>query len=336
MSVQLSTAWMDLVVRRTTHRLDNDEETNTEVVCQWDGQDVTLLHDHSPGTEVDKAYITSLKIGNRISVRGKMTITPYLNQHKNAAMRVSLLVHKVKTMIEQTNEPNSDETSSDEPGSDEPGSNRVSNDESGSNKFSSSEPNSDGLSSADSNGSGHEDHEEEVDLRPSKKRARTLATGNSPQRRSRDTGGPHDHDSYSDCQEDTDSDSGHVEHGNLSLVKYAEEHEVIGPRIPGAGLAGSTPRAYEDSFNAEQLGLQACDFVFNGRGQSMMCGVPLQQINGNEFVYSFNQGFSDGSRREICVATRMAAHESVDTLIVYENIFGPIDSGVTALGRVLK
>ncbi|KAF9177632.1 hypothetical protein BGZ51_008509 [Haplosporangium sp. Z 767] len=182
MSVQLSTAWMTLVIQRTTHQLDNDEGTNTDVVCQWDGQDMTLVHDHSPGTKVDKASITSLEVGNRISVRDKITITPYLNQHKNAAMRVSLLVHEAKTMLEQTDELGSDESSSDEPSSDESNSNGSNSNKPTSNKPSSSGPNSDGFSSVDPSGSGQEDHEEEIDPRPLKKRARTLVIGNSPQR----------------------------------------------------------------------------------------------------------------------------------------------------------
>lgn len=68
----------------------------------------------------------------------------------------------------------------------------------------------------------------------------------------------------------------------------------------------------------------------------LMFRQPIRRITDPNIVYSFIQRSCDGSMREICVATRMAAQEGIDTLIAYENISGPRGSGSRLMGRVLR
>lgn len=73
----------------------------------------------------------------------------------------------------------------------------------------------------------------------------------------------------------------------LSLVQHLGDREVLARRKPRVGMAGSVPRAYVPSFNAEEGGLQVQDVEFNGRGQPLIYREPVRRINDPNIGYSF-------------------------------------------------
>ena len=95
MSFQTSTAWLAVVVHKTVRQLNDDGGVDIGVICQWNGQDVTLLIDSSPETDIDRSILACLDVGDRFSVKGRMSVTPILD-NGNVALRVSLVIQELK------------------------------------------------------------------------------------------------------------------------------------------------------------------------------------------------------------------------------------------------
>lgn len=96
------------MVHKTMHRLAKDSGIGTGVICQWDEQDVALMHDASSGTKIDRAYLSHLEVGDRILVRGKTTVTLLLDENNNLDTHLSLLVHKTKAVLKRTADSSND------------------------------------------------------------------------------------------------------------------------------------------------------------------------------------------------------------------------------------
>jgi hypothetical protein len=340
MSFQFPTAWLSLVVRQTIRELNKDGGIDAGVICQWGGQDIALMHDPSSRKSIGRAFLTRIEVGDRILVRGKMRGVSFFDGQNTPATRLSLLIHKVKAVIKRTEETKNDggfgsdgESSSDDDSSSN--SESSSDDESSSDGKSSSDSESSSDNSSNPDRSGRGDPEKDMERRRLSKQSRTSTAIAKSQRQSRDITSVSNPNSDSSRRCDISSDQSHAEHGSMSVAQYTGDHEVLARKTPGIGMAGSTPRVYPPSFNAEGGGQQADVFEFNGRGQPLVFSKPTRRTNDPNIVYSFAQRFSDGSKRVICVATRMTAQESVDSLIVYENILGPFGTGLCFTGRVL-
>jgi len=95
MSFQTPTAWLAVVVHKIVRQLNDDGGVDIGVICQWDGQDVTLLIDSSPETDIDRSILACLDVGDRFSVKGRMLVTPILD-NGIVALRVSLVYRKIE------------------------------------------------------------------------------------------------------------------------------------------------------------------------------------------------------------------------------------------------
>lgn len=213
------------------------------------------MHDPSSGTNIGLAHLTRLEVGDQILVKGKMTVTPCLDEQNNPATRLSLLVYKAKTALEQPEETSCDKSSSgkstiDKSSSDKPNSDGEpsSDDESSSD----GESNDGKSNSVNPDKSGQDDLEEDIEHRRPNKRPRTSTATSNPRRQSRDTTGLPDSGSDSNRQDDASVGQSHTVYGSTSLARYTGDHGVLARRTPEAGMAGSVPRDYAPSFNAEE------------------------------------------------------------------------------------
>jgi len=91
MNFQVPTAGLSLAVRKTVRQLNEDGTVDIDVICRWDGQDVTLICDPSPETDIDRTFLARLDVGDRVLVKGRMTVQQ-IPDNTSAALHVSLFV----------------------------------------------------------------------------------------------------------------------------------------------------------------------------------------------------------------------------------------------------
>ncbi|KAG0014292.1 hypothetical protein BGZ81_000541 [Podila clonocystis] len=353
MSSHIPTSWIQLVVQKTISRKKKDNTIAFKTFCTWNGHHIALEQDLATSADVAGQFtvsvLTDLKVGDRLQAKGLLVVNLQLDQHNLSALKLCLRVHEIRTGNEQSvnqngdsnrltstrssgdgstnNESLNDGSSSDGSSSDGTSSDRSSGNQSSRKrrivKRTKLEPEAQ-TGSTDDRDNSHEEELKEIICDPRIQRSQSPSAKRKLS--SKDSSDSHSLDS------DSDGDDGNHDAGAdgdfSSLVPLTGSHRDL------IGLAGSTPRSFGHS--TPQCGgytRSAC-FTFNGRGQPTNYGRPLRELHQGNVAYCFSQLFCDGSRRVIFISTQMKEDESIDTLVVTENVHYP--HGLMAWSRQLN
>ncbi|KAF9958861.1 hypothetical protein BGZ65_001114 [Modicella reniformis] len=116
MSALIPTTWMPMKIKRTTTTTnqlvqDNNTIDDAEIVCEWKGQDIKIVC--RPTTPITTLlttsghFISSLKVGDDILVKGKFMITADPKRKDRATVTLPLTLKEAKirnmTAMEECN-----------------------------------------------------------------------------------------------------------------------------------------------------------------------------------------------------------------------------------------
>ncbi|KAI9236322.1 MAG: hypothetical protein BYD32DRAFT_437534 [Podila humilis] len=348
MSSHIPTSWIQLVVQKTISRKKKDNTIAFKTFCTWDGHHITLEQDPATSADVAGQFTVSaladLKVGDRLQAKGLLVVNLQLDQHNLSVLKLCLRVHEIRTGNEQSVNLSGD--------SNRLTSTRSSGDSSTSNGSFNDESLSDGSSSdgssgnqssrkrrivkrtklepeaqtgrADDRDNSHEKELKEIICDPRIQRSQSpSAKRKLPSKDSSDS-----HSLNSDSDGDNGNHDAGADDNFSSLVPLTGSHRDL------IGLAGSTPRSFGHSTPQYGGYTRSACFTFNGRGQPTNYGRPLRELHQGNVAYCISQLFRDGSKRVIFISTQMKEDESIDTLVVTENVHYP--HGLMAWSRQLN
>jgi hypothetical protein len=97
MKALVPTTWMPMKVKQlTTNELIEDNTIDAEIACEWEGHDIKIVIDPAP-ILASKHFLSNLRVGDNIEVKGKLLITVHRKQ-KEGALKSSLILKEAEIM----------------------------------------------------------------------------------------------------------------------------------------------------------------------------------------------------------------------------------------------
>lgn len=96
MGFLVPTEWMTVEIHEITRSDDDHGVNDVTAVFAWDGEDVTLKQHPACQDRTVKTRIASLKIGDRIQVKGVMNVSHFIDPQARHAFRLTLIIDRIR------------------------------------------------------------------------------------------------------------------------------------------------------------------------------------------------------------------------------------------------
>ncbi|OAQ24833.1 hypothetical protein K457DRAFT_1823519 [Linnemannia elongata AG-77] len=314
MGFLVPTEWMTVEIHEITRSDDDHGVNDVTAVFAWDGEGVTLKQHPACRDRTVKTRIASLKIGDRIQVKGVMNVSHFIDPQARRAFRLTLIIDRIRD--EGDVDERADESGDDSP--DPEGNERRSR------------------SSKRSRTSTFRTNRQR--FRKDRVFAPHVLDRNSRRREDvhRDRGHAEEHGSNGDqVQETRQMWTGY---SSLKPIKDEEEvqHRPLG-NTPDVETAGSVPPTNNPPVVPEPAVQQVNCLGFddeNGQPGPPFNDEPLgcDDINWNKW---YTHVCSDGTSRLILIRAEVVVLDGIDILCLHQTVKGPFGTGTVVRETVM-